>query len=171
MSSNHRPPLKTSSYASCLSCLASAARTLSIAFLPLDFVDADGFDPLKATMRQTPRNGVFNRVIDVIPANGKATGHFLPAHSPRPAGEEPFLLVRQPTFTLGPMNPFEYDAAPRAVNASHRVDQHHRNYPQRNKVKSAWSGLGVAAATTFAAARTSWFAVVASPHGQFDDDR
>merc|ERR1711964_173434 len=59
-------------------------RLVFVAPMPLHLVDPDGLDIVQVAVLQTPRNSVFNGLVDTLPANAEGYGNFFPGHASRP---------------------------------------------------------------------------------------
>ena len=119
-------------------------------------------------MGQSPRNGVFYRVVDMVPADVKTARHFFPAHPPGPASEKPLVLRRQMILACRPRNPFGFHTALTAVYPAASVNQNDGDHPEGDEVKTP-NRQRVVARGGLVAARAERLAVAAGAHGDFDD--
>lgn len=103
-------------------------RLVVVPLVPWNFIHADRFDVLQATMLQSPRNCVFHGLIDVVPidvvpAHAESFRNFLPGPASRPASQEPLILGRQEALAFRPRDLLYFDPATNAWNAPHLVHE------------------------------------------------
>ncbi len=110
-------------------------RLVFVSSMPLHLVDADRRDSVQVAVGQAPPDCLFYRTKHAIPADSEGLGDLLPGHPPSPASQVPGVLVGDRALAVSPRHPLHLHAALRAVDPTHRVDEHDRNSPQRDEVE------------------------------------
>jgi len=122
---------------------------------PANLIGTDGTDVFQITMDETPFHSHLDRSEDILPSSFKGLRDIQPGKTFCPAGKEPSIGDGQMLFPFCPGNPFDLNAAIRAVDPSHGIEEENSDAPQGNELK-ATAGLGVIAWAGFAATRADW---------------
>ena len=96
-------------------------------------------------MLEAPLYRVLDAAEDGVPARVEAARHLRPREHPRPARDEPHERVRRLALAGGPGHQLHRDAATRTVHAAHRIDEQHRDAPERHEGEQARRPVVVAA--------------------------
>src|SRR4051812_25942536 len=89
-------------------------------------------------MRQTPGNGMVDRVKDLIPRSMKRLGRFLPRKPASPARQKQHVGGGQVTLAIAPRNFLDHDGpAATAIDAPHGVQEEYQESPERDELKAA----------------------------------
>jgi len=135
--------------------------------MPLHLVDADGRDALQVTMLQAPRNCLFYRGVDAIPAHVKGRCHVLPTHPLGPPRQKPSVAGRHRAFSVGPRDTLRLHSARRTLHAPQGVEEADRNSPQRHELEPSLGKL-VVTGPNLTATRADRSAVLTRPEFHFD---
>ena len=135
---------------------------LVLALPPADFVGADGGDATEITMFEPPGDRHFHRAEDRVPTRCKGLGHFLPAQSLAPGGQEPGVGDREMALPHGPRQFFDFHLAGWALHPPWRVEEKNRYVPQGDKGKFP-DPLGVVPGAPLAALGTDGLAAGLGP--------
>ena len=74
---------------------ANSQRLILVPSVPLHFIDAYRFNTAQISTRKPPGNSVFDRLVNMIPADAKGLGNLFPAHPSSPASQKPLVFGRQ----------------------------------------------------------------------------
>lgn len=110
---------------------------LILAFAPADFVDANGRKPVDITMCEPPVDRHFHRPEDRVPTGFKGFGHFLPAQSLAPRGQEPCVRDCKMVLSYSPWQLFDFDATGWTLHSPWSIEEKHRYAPQGDKSKGS----------------------------------
>src|SRR5882672_1149726 len=121
--------------------------------LPLDLVDAQGFDAFQVDMVATPEHRHFDGAKDARPTRLKSLSDLLPAQALGPSREKPREGGCLVVPTLRPGNSLGVDAAGRAVGPAPGKHEKDLDAPQRDELEPAWL-QGIVARAALPALRT-----------------
>jgi|LakMenEpi03Aug12_release.lakeMendotaPanAssembly.Ray.scaffolds.fasta_scaffold11791_9 hypothetical protein len=113
-------------------------REIGLAVAPLDLIDADGLYAREVPMGKAPFDRVFYGAKHVVPGRVECVGGLLPGEPLGPAGQEPAVACREMFLAVTPRHPLDGHSALRAIDPPHRVDEEHRDVPQRHELKPSW---------------------------------
>ena len=104
--------------------------------LPLDLVDAHGFNPRQILVRPAPGDGHGHRAEHAVPGGVKGRRHLAPTQPLRPPRQEPRVGGRQLVFSLRPRHPLDaHTAAPRAGDPAHPIQEEDAEAPERHELE------------------------------------
>ena len=101
---------------------------------------------------EAPANDPVDGAEDGAPAGLEDRRGFLPAQSLGPGGQKDPQAVSRLMLPFGPGNPLDFDAALRALDSTHRVQEEHGDRPQGNELEASLCKAIVAGAFLAAAA-------------------
>ena len=119
-----------------------------VALVPQHFIHPDGGHVVQRTVRQSPRDGHLDGAEHALPGGVERVGNLGPTQALRPAGQKPRIRGRRVALALGPGHRFHHDAARRARDPAHRVDEVHGDAPERNELEASRPQCVVARASS-----------------------
>jgi hypothetical protein len=134
-----------------------------------DLVNPDGSDVLNNAMRKAPSDSHLDRSKDTVPGGLEDLTDLLPGQTPGPASKEPSVGCCQMILPFSPWNSLCSDAATRAIDPAHGVEEEHKDPPERDELKAAL-GKCVVARPRLAAAGTNGTAPSAWPDIDIESD-
>ena len=139
-----------------------------MAFGVLDFIDADGVDLAQGAVFQTPGDGMFDGIEDLLPGSAKRFGCLFPRKAARPAGQKQHVSFGQGALAVAPWNFFDDDSlAAAAVHSPHGVQEEDEKPPERNELKAPLGEL-IVTRRRLMAARADRSRTLAGPHRYLD---
>src|SRR5919109_537976 len=105
----------------------------SLGLAPVQFVHADGFDPLQFAVRQTPAHKPLHRAIDTFPTGLEGPRGLAPRQPSRPPRQEAHHRRRHRPFALVPGHLLDHYPVLGTVHPPRRIQKPRHNPPQRNK--------------------------------------
>ena len=113
-------------------------RDVGMAFFEGDLVDPDGQDPGRAHVFPAPGDGHCHRLVDSVPCGVERLGRLLPGQPLGPPGQKPGEGFRKRALGVvgkRPGHAFHLDLTPGTVHPPGRVDEKHRDSPERDERK------------------------------------
>src|SRR6056297_731748 len=101
-----------------------------------NFVDTDRFDRPNFPVNHAPADNPTDSTEDRVPAGSEDGRGFLPTEPLGPRGQEDAQAVGRLVFTVGPGNLLNLHSATGTIHASHRVNEKHRDRPERDEFKT-----------------------------------
>ncbi len=115
---------------------------VSMAPLPLDFINTDRLDPRQISVSPPPGNRHFHRAKYMVPTGAKGLGHLFPAQPLGPACQKPGIGLGQSVFPFCPGHPLHPDTASWTINPARCIEEKHLNAPYRNELKTpSWQRI------------------------------